>query len=545
MPPPVPVESPYVFPTVSPTPEITPIPIPSPTNDPLQQPPPGIQPTKATLPQVLQRYQASLGQPAQHVSSSREADAMTGFGLAGSHTEVQSGQDYVETTTLGPATTQSGRVNGQKWEMNQNGYVRLITGIHQEDDVSAQAIRRSLSGLPSEYVKLLGQVDAPIMAYVVEVNPPRGRHEWYFFDRTTGRLVRLEEARVDRRVAFTYDDFRTTNGMVEPWHVHRTDGYDANTMDWRTTSLKYNGTVAPSELSMPSSRTVVEFPTGVTSVRLPARRDGSKIVVRVTIGSRGLDLILDSGSAGIVIDRDVVKQLGLTTFGESTESVAGTFERSSAIVPDMRIGSLAMHNVIVDSLPMNYQAGYDTRIVGLLGYDFLAGVVAKIDYLHGTVDAIAPGAFRAPEGRVFETPIALDDAIPMVEAGIGDSMGANFGVDTGSSEVVVFSKFAETHAADVPLDLIKTPKGMTMYAIVAGGVGGTMLLVPSSISAFQFAGLRLTGFVVFRVVAAPSFEGEDTDGLIGYEFLALFDVYLDYPDGTLLLQINRLGQMGT
>ncbi|HXW76400.1 MAG TPA: aspartyl protease family protein, partial [Candidatus Eremiobacteraceae bacterium] len=536
-------------PTLAPTVNSTPSSAPSavigpgsqtPTPGPYEQPPAGLSPTSASLDQVLALFKQGMGTAVKPVQTRREVDQINAYGLTGIYTEADAGNDFIETTQLGPTVTESGESNGQKWAMNENGLVRLISGVHQEDVVTEQAVSDVVLGHPSDAVRLVGQVESPVAAYVIEVHPQGGRHEWYFIERATGRLVRIEQAEIDERAVTTFDDFRTTDGLIEAWHGHRSGVFPKNDVDWRITSLQFNGQVSPQELAIPRSRSDMVFPAAASSVRLPARFDDSDIIVRVVINGRGLDFELDSGASSIVVDRDVVRQLGLQTFGESTQSVAGTFDQSSAIVPEMHIGDLTMRNVVVDSLPFNYQEDESTRVVGLLGYDFLASIVAKVDYEHETVDAFDPASFAQPSGQLFQLPMALDDSVPMVGAAVGGGVGKAFAVDTGSPFVIVFPAFASAHQAEFQDVKIQEGREEIVPIIEASGVGGAIDLIPTTVSVFHFGAVGFEKFLVFQVLAAPSFEGEDTDGLVGYEFLQYFTVFFDYRDGLLLLQPNSL-----
>ena len=525
-----------------PTATVAPLASPSPTAtpDPSELPPAGITATKKTLAQVLALYRASVGRPTRAFKTSREVDAVTAYGETGAYTELWSGNDYVDVTQLGPTTYSSGRLHGKRWRQNENGFTRIVSGIHTEDQTSSDALRRAIGGVELDSVALLGEVSAPVSAYVVEVHPFNGRHEWIFLEKSTGRIVRTEEGEIGRRVVWTFDDFRTTDGISSSWHQHVADGYAGNDMDWRITRLEYGTPVAASELAMPPSRRLVQFPPGVSDVRLPARIEDGAIIVRLYINGRGLDFALDSGSSEIILDRDVARQLGLKTFGQNTESVAGTFAASNAIIPEMRVGDLTLKNVVVDCLPFNQQVDFGTAVVGLLGYDFLAGITAKIDYDHGTLDAIDPSAFVAPRTESFQLPMRVDDEVPMVSATVGEDSGDAFIVDTGSVYVVIFDKFArENDLEQYTVDELRK----TYYPMVtASGVGGLLYLVPVLAPAFHFASVNFQDFTVFEMAAKTfrSFQGEDTDGLIGYDFLRFFDVYIDYHDSAMIFVPNAI-----
>ena len=515
-------------------------PAPSTAADPSAQPPAGIVPTKATLAQVLASYDASSGSLPSGVTTSREVDTITAYGETGTYTEIDSGDDFIETTRLGPTTTASGTYHGHQWRQNENGYTRAVTGIHEEEERSDQALTRAVKGENPGSVRLIGEVESPERAYVVEVNPSAGRQEWLFVDASTGRLFRREESRLGHRIVWTYDDFRTIDGVTTPWHQHLFDGFAGNDVDWRTTKLSYGDPVAPSELAIPPTRSPLHFPAGVTHVRLPARIDDGTIIVRLSINGRGLDFKLDSGTSGIALDVDVARELGLARFGESTHTVAGTFEAANALVPEMRIGDLTLDDVSVSALPFHYKQDRDTKIVGLLGYDFLAGAVIKVDYYDGVVDAYDPASFVPPPGDVYPLQLKLDDAVPTVSASLGEEGANDFIVDTGSTLVVLFQGFAQKHAADLPA-VSYTIADKTYYPLVtAEGVGGIFQLQPATVKHFV-AGASLDDFRVYDIVdSVADFQGEDQNGLIGYQFLRYFDVYFDYKDSLILLQPNPL-----
>ncbi|HYK52368.1 MAG TPA: hypothetical protein VEV38_02450, partial [Candidatus Eremiobacteraceae bacterium] len=156
------------------------------TPDPSAQPPAGIIPTKATLAQVLASYDASTGTLSKGITTSREVDAISAYGESGTYTEIDSGDDYIETTQLGPTTTSSGAYHGREWRQNENGYTRVVSGIHEEEERSDAALTRAIKGENLGTVRLLGEIESPERAYIVEVNPSAGRHEWLFIDASTG-----------------------------------------------------------------------------------------------------------------------------------------------------------------------------------------------------------------------------------------------------------------------------------------------------------------------------------------------------------------------
>lgn len=502
-------------------------------------PPTGITPTTATLDTVLAAYRASKGSRSAGVLI--EDWEFTEYGLSGSEHDVYSGEDYRESTKIGPFTYQHGRRAGQAWRQNENGLTILLSGVHKRDAVSAAAIVEA--GDRSNDVKLLGEVVQPRPAYVIEVSPPGGRREWIFIDTSTSLPTRLEMAFPDRRVTAVLDDFRVTDGVTRAWHVHGSDTLSAkNDADWRVVKLAQPASLPESELQIPTNaRTLVQFPPGVTKVELPAKFVDSDVIVRLNVNGRGLDFLLDSGASDIVFDRSVARSMGLTHYGEQTSATAGAYVQSQVKVPQIKVGQLVMNDIAAYSLPFTYSANPETKVVGLLGFDFIADAVIHVDYFHRRLEAIEPSAFRADQlTGARELPVILDDGVPMAPAAVGNAVGEHFLIDTGAEDIVLFSEFARAHPADVK----DVGGGATLQRyfpqIFASGVGGELRIKPVQLKLFSFANTGFTNFIVYRVENAPSFEGEDADGLIGYAFLRYFDLYFDYGNGRLLLVPNEL-----
>lgn len=457
-------------------------------------------------------------------------------GFDGTREVLASGDDFREDTSLGPFTTARGRLHGVGWSQNENGLVRRETGAHRRDEVSRAALAAAPNG--SRDVRLIGEVATPKQAFVVEVNPPGGRHEYLYFDKDTLLVTRVDAAWSERRVVTTYDDFRTTGGFTEPWHVHSSDGLEFNDTDDRLGSLQYDQPVDESRLAVPADkRKVVDIPA--PSVSLSARIVADRVIVPVKIGGRTIDLQLDSGAAGIVIDRSVLDALRVKSYGRATGSTAGTYIETRAIVSDIALGAVHMRDVVVDSFPFVQWVGEPAPIAGLLGFDFIEGAVVHIDYLHGSVEIVSPSSF-APPPDAQSAEIALDDGVPFVAVGVGDAVGRHFILDTGADRSMLFSAFAKQH----PRDVADQGLGQAMtasfpFVIETSGVGGDVKARPVQVRMVSLAGYSLARWLFLVTEDARSFEGEDLDGLIGQDFLRNFDVYLDYPHSRIYFQPNE------
>ena len=189
---------------------------------------------------------------------------------------------------------------------------------------------------------------------------------------------------------------------------------------------------------MPASRPLFEI--GPDPVKLPARIVDDQVIVTVRIKDRPVNLVLDSGSSDVVVDDEVLSDLGLRTVGNWTGAVAGTFAESRAVVDNLSIGNLLLPRVVVSSLPLAQMASDGTVIGGLLGFDFFASCIVHIDYAHGTAEVIDRAAFTPPQGAA-KLQVSFDDAVPTFTATIGNAPAGHMILDTGADRSVLFSTF--------------------------------------------------------------------------------------------------------
>jgi hypothetical protein len=456
-------------------------------------------------------------------------------GLDGTRDIVRSGSDFREDTVLGPLREARGMFHHARWLQDPNGMTLLLSGIHRRDEISRDALAAATTG--ARYVRLIGEVLDPKPAYVVEVNPPSGRHEYLFYDKTTLLLIRMEAALPDVRLVTAYDDFRTTSGLTEPWHVHSSDGRPFNDADEKLETLAVGGPVDVGALAIPPDRRrLLETPG--PNVTLPAKIVADRVIVAVKIDKHTINLQLDSGASGIVVDRSVLDALQVKTYGRTTGATAGEYVETQAILPDMAIGPVHMRDVVVDSIPFTQWSGDGTPVAGLLGFDFIDGAVVHVDYLHGTVDLIEGSSF-VPPPDAKSAPIVLDDGVPFLSVRVGDAVGEHFVVDTGADRSLLTSSFVASH----PREVADQGLGQAMTASFpfvggASGVGGRVSIRPTQVRSIGIAGITLPNWLFFATENAKSFEGEDMDGLVGQDFLRNFDLYLDYRRARIYLQPN-------
>jgi Aspartyl protease len=443
--------------------------------------------------------------------------------MSGSYHVARLGKDERDITLLGPLLYESGVRNGVRWQQTRNGMTYTYGGVHEARD--AQSERAWLSELDPHVVRLIGE-SVPLNTYVVEIDPPGGRHEWRFIDKRTGNLVRREYAEKQRRYTQTFEDYRTFDGIPEPSHVRLVDSY-GNERDLSLLSRTLDLTPDPRDVDIPPNRRpLVEFPAGITNVHLPMRVINGLCVVKVRIGLKDYDFLLDSGAAGIVIDPLVVDDAHIETFGTRIGATIGTFSETTGIVPAMTIGTLRMRAVVARVVSIPFHLDERTHIAGLLGFDFFLDTIVHVDIDHGIANAIAPPGFKVPADTVT-VPLALDDRTPVVRAR-ADTISGRVVLDTGANRSLFTPAFASR--ADVPFD---PATAVAQFR----GMGGTGTAETVRLKSFDIAGLALTDPIVD--VSNANLGAEDIDGTAGTDLLHAYDMFFDYRSAALYIRRSR------
>jgi len=288
-------------------------------------------------------------------------------------------------------------------------------------------------------------------------------------------------------------------------------------------------TTAPWTATAPSW----SFPPGVSDIELPAQFLNGVIVVRMNVGGRGVDLSLDTGTSFNVMDPAVISSL--------TVPATTGFPFSLA---EAQFGSATLHNITFASRPFDRRYGTDKRIVGILGFNFLQSAIVKIDYEHESVHVLDPAMFNPPPDAVV---LELDPTarVPLVSASIGTATGTSFMIDTGASTVVVFARLAKAYPNEFTADQELKDDAQTMYYRSFWPVCGEIQQKPYAVSQVSLGRLGVRNWTVWKPEDKSCFTPPGIDGLIGYDFLRLFNVYIDYSNDRVILEPNKLYDIAT
>jgi predicted aspartyl protease len=430
-------------------------------------------------------------------------ETVVGTGSLGTTTTVsyRIGANSRETVDRGGLHTESGKYQGQRWSQNANG---LTTAIY--DDAGAET--------PDNITKAVTHVSTPVDTYVVSSLNERNAGSRLYYDSHTFYLLRREDVSSLGDVTTVYDDVQKYGArtLARGWTVSSKD----LRMHYDRTEYAA-GEATPDDVREPATRRqLVEFPPGVTNVVLPAGLSRNYFLVRVQIGSRKLTFLLDSGTSVIFLDTDVAKALHLELVNKSNSVAAGQFTAYAAIVPEMQIGALRMHNIAVTVGPMTTGSGID----GLLGFDFLAQLGVTLDYPHDRVTVAPADSYTPPTTPpAVALDLRLNNEVPMTTLNVDGAVAERMMLDTGwDGNVSFFDYFVRRYP-----QLFRNRIGSRL----SFGVGGAVPLDGYVFHNVAIGAIEITNLVGTRVAPSASFSYA-MDGVIGDSLLSGFVLDLDY-----------------
>ncbi len=474
-------------------------------------------PTPLTPKQILAQAHAAYGRLAP--GTYQEIDAVHSGAFDYTDTTVSNGTDYRTTIDGGGFESSYGYDGTHSWEQNPNGIVTVRSNFRNKSDPNVLALEHPDD--PKYHVRVLGITTTVPHQYVLDVNPPGGFDQFRYYDVTTHVLTQTVSYTSDRyRHVTTYSDYHTAFGETMPYRVHSYDGRPQN--DTTTTTLSYMKDSTDS-LAMPTPLAFFNY-TGKPIV-LPATFTDGGIVLHTQLNGHPYDFILDSGASGLFIDPGAAHALGLTPYGRSSETIGGgDVDMGHVRIADFRVGPLDMKQVAFTTAPFDSVAGR-SHVIGLIGYDFLASGIYKIDFKARTLTLYPSNGFDPKALGLNGVPLQLDDGIARANVWINGVHGHVL-IDTGAFSTMLYSRFAnKVHASSDNVD--------TRFETVGGGMNARVVHIQNLI----FGGIR---FQIGRAIVPDSstFNVSDYDGLLGRDVLSAYQLFFDYPDHALFVKPN-------
>lgn len=484
--------------------------------------------TSVTLAQVLERDRSAVGalQPGAYRTVFRTVSTNGNVWTAESSLD---GGDFRTTVRQAAVGWAYGSFRGQQWREDVNGLVLPSASFFEKEDPFLGLLRTPESSQSG--VKLLGLTTGSLPSFVVEITGRSGLVERRYYDAQTYLLSRVETVDNDgHEQIWFYGDYQRFFGKdIAGLVVFERDG---TSVTFRTSLVSYERVPAASvDVTIPSSRSLFDL-AGRDAVVIPARFTDDGIIVRVWIKGRGLDCLLDSGSSDLVLDRGVADELGLASSGEVRMSYAGDIAIANARAPDLSVAGLTARDVAVSTVRLDEHFSTlprgaefpDTRIVGLLGTDFIGSGALEIDFKNKTVTLRRSASPDLANRGWSPLPLQLEYGVPLIPAAFAGLPGA-FVVDLGADNSTLYPHYVAQFPSKLP-----------------GGVAGSGEMF--TVAGKRFSVVELTvdrlalGDWIFegaQVLVPSSLSAQERgyDGLIGRNTLDYFHLIFDYANSTL------------
>ena len=485
---------------------------------------PAVSAATVTLSELLHRTaqaEGRLGAGAYHIVLQRTAD-----GEKTTEDTYIDGYGYKTTETLADIVTSWGEFEGRGWYRNANGFVQLVSNAFTERDPLESAVRDM--GTPSSGATLLGVTSDAPTAYVVKVSPRDGLAETRYYDTATYLLARIDLTEYDGHTrTVLYGDYRRISGRMVPWTRTYSADYSRGTR--RFDVVTYAPVPASSvNLAIPQSTSLFDL-QGRASVTIPADFTADGIIVRMNVGQRGLDLVLDSGSSTIALNASAASELGLAQHDKHVESFGGLFTTAQSRVADVSVGSLHAASAVINVAPIDDNIAPTERAVGLLGCDFFASGALELDFARSTLTLFARAPADLAAKGWTEIPISVDDCVPLVKAAFSGAPG-QFIMDTGAFSTVLYDHYFAQFKND-----IKPAPGEPLIASGAFIGGDEVRLQAYTMRTFGIGNLLFADATV-DVPLTTKVQDSDYDGLIGRSTLSSFTVLFDYANQRVYLK---------
>ena len=242
--------------------------------------------------------------------------------------------------------------------------------------------------------------------------------------------------------------------------------------------------------------------------------NGNLVIVKVTVGTvMKVNMILDTGTNPSAISQKLAERLKLPGKTEALQTLNGTIQTRSMILPSIQIGPLQARpiRVLVQDLAF-MERSLGISLGGIVGLDILRTGSFTIDYRR---KKIVFGAIAASENAVrFETQEPL-----LTVKGTVEGRAVLLLVDSGTWGLLLYRNRLQTTPEQVHFDSnasISSPGGLTAVGWVRGGV---------------WLGKSSLGMRNVAIADTDADPQNDFDGLLGFSGMGFLKVSFDFENG--------------
>lgn len=364
--------------------------------------------------------------------------AYSGQGMTGTtHTTLDAGRGlFVDSYAIGPDAGANGFDGHHVWLKEPSGTVTEQGG----GDMIALAVNESYRDRNAWWAPDFGGAAIVVRGTrqdqgrsfdVVDVTPKGGKTFTAWFDAKTHLLDRIVEVQQSLTITTFYSGYAPVDGamIARKQVVDDTTGV-ANRQTLTLTRAVFSPARGAAAYAAPAQDLHdASLPGGSTTV--PFRLINNHIYADVSVnGSKPLLCLFDTGGHDILTP-ETARRLGVRIEGQSVTTGSGDNAAPSgnARVQSIRIGAAVITDQPVSIVQFaNPAEGVDEQ--GMIGYEFFARFVTRIDYGRHTLTFMDPKSFD-PKDAGTAVPFRFFQQFPEM-LGTYDGIAGRFGVDSGA-----------------------------------------------------------------------------------------------------------------
>lgn len=397
-------------------------------------------------------------------------------------------------------TAHTGFTGSVFWQCFTSGFTTPLYGERAKELAAyTMLMQEGTSGLPGTF-RGHKSVDGKDVA-LVRVTMENGDPIDLYIDPSTGAYV---QAVIDPGGGFettyhilSYADVSPGKKMIGSYRIDQNDALHTNV------KFEPNAAITAADLHPPKPTATWVF---ASDQPVPIRLTHDRILIDATVNGVKGTFILDTGSDVIRLDDKFADSAKVEALKgtSNAETVYDTVKERVRSVTDFNFGNASLQNVLVYS--QNFERfgyrGLDAQgYAGLIGADFFAGAIVKLDIYNSKMTILDPN-----------TDLSNLKALPVV-------------ADLSDGELTV------------PMTL---DKSLTVNALLDTGNPGSILFAYDLVNKHEpFNPQMLTlGPIQYYVGSWAGCCFAANYALLGYDFLKHFDYVFDYPHGRIYLTPN-------
>lgn len=437
---------------------------------------------------------------------------------------------YRRTIDIFQFGSQEGYNDKEFWSIDANGNLKVFSDDQSVLEAKTLAAFENYAFLlsPEQYhfalsstnnrwlltVKNLEAADQSFGTFEVEI------------DKRTYRIMRLSSIQAGSTTTMTIRSYRLFRGVLFPKEYLQIDSVGNKMVLFADTISELMPVDSLFDPPLAKAEKSFEFLGGQNQGLANISIKVDHIYTEVIINGRTYNFIVDTGAGKSVIDARVASSLGLQTSGNfNAKGVGGAQSFSFATIPNIMIGNVRLRKQNIIVMDLSSLDSKLPKVDGLLGMDFFGALVVAIDYGGRSMHMFDPENF-AYKGDGEKLSIFNNAILLTVDGQKGD-----FGIDTGSSSIDLFSsRFSSTRLME--------KKALFPFISYQAGLGKSELKVYSALSHAITAGeLRLKDVPVnFTNAEEGAFKDKQNSGNLGTPFWSRFITYFNFPKGELILE---------